>query len=169
MRRAADNDHASFAGVYDATIGRAYNVALEIIRDPAQTGTAIVAAYREIWEFSHACVASGQRAESWVMATVHRIAVEHARLGEQGALSVGATALPDATPRAAPRAARRAARRRWPSGAALTQTEREALELAYFGGYTHREVDALIQISPGSTVRHLRDSLRELSRVNLSR
>ena len=41
----------------------------------------------------------------------------------------------------------------------LTELQREAVTLAYYGGYTHRQVAELLGVAPGTLSTRMRDGL----------
>jgi DNA-directed RNA polymerase specialized sigma24 family protein len=47
----------------------------------------------------------------------------------------------------------------------LDSLQRASLGLCYFGGLTHREAAALLDVPPGTVADHLNSGLRELGRL----
>ena len=104
---------------------------------------------------------------AWVLTIAHRKAVDRVRSAEAANRDGTATYHQrnqtidhDATADAA-HASLEAERVR-AALADLTDVQREAIELAYFGGYTHTEVAALLDLPLGTAKTRIRDGLIRL-------
>ena len=143
LGRSARGDEAAFAELYDATSARVYGLALRVVRDPAQAQEVTQEAYLEIWRTARRFDPAKGSAISWLMTITHRKAVDRVRSAE--AASRRDTAYHEANQRSTttrpprPRGSFEARRVRT-ALAGLTEVQREAISLAYFGGYTHTEV-----------------------------
>jgi len=166
LRLSSRGDEAAFGELYDATTRRVFGLALRVVRDPAQAEEVTQEAFLEIWRTSTRFDQDRGSALAWMLTIVHRKAVDRVRSAEastrrdttyhQGA----ATVEHDTTAEAAE--ASLEARRVRGALRTLTGVQREALELAYFGGYTHTEVAKMLDLPVGTAKTRIRDGLIRL-------
>lgn len=166
LRQSARGDQAAFAELYDATAARLHGLVLRVVRDPAQADEVTQEAYLEIWRTSARFDQAKGSALSWLMTIGHRRAVDRVRSAQAASrrdtdyLRDEREEGPDVTAEAA--LAGLEARRVRTALATLTLVQREAIELAYFGGYTHTEVAALLDLPIGTAKTRIRDGLIRL-------
>jgi RNA polymerase sigma-70 factor (ECF subfamily) len=138
---AARADDGALAELYDRFGHVAYGLALRIVRDPALAEDAVQEAFLTIWRSASRFVPERAKARTWILTLVHRRAVdvvrrEQPRRAEPIELAPPASA--DVTEDEAwlrlQRARVQDALRRLPD------QQREALELAYYGGFTQSEL-----------------------------
>jgi RNA polymerase sigma-70 factor (ECF subfamily) len=166
LKRSGRGDEAAFAQLYDATSARAYGLAVRVVRDPSQAEEVTQEAFLEIWRTASRFDAGKGSAVSWVLTLVHRKAVDRVRSAEastrrdtsyhQGSQPVEH----DSTAEAAH--ASMEARRVRQAMDSLTEVQRQALELAYFKGYTHTEVAKMLDLPVGTDKTRIRDGLIRL-------
>ncbi len=166
LQRSARGDRAAFAALYDATAARVHGLALRVVRDPAQAEEVTQEAFLEIWRTASRYDASRGSAVSWLLTIAHRKAVDRVRSAEASSRRESTyhhrnqTVDHDTTADAA--TASLEARRVRAALGALTDVQREAIELAYFGGYTHTEVATLLDLPVGTAKTRIRDGLIRL-------
>ena len=166
LRRSSRGDQAAFAELYDATSRRAYGLAVRVVRDPAQAEEVTQEAYLEVWRTASRFDPARGSALSWLLTIVHRKAVDRVRSAEaatrrdQTYQQRNQPVDHDATAEAAE--ASLEAHRVRGALAHLTEVQREALELAYFGGYTHTEVATMLELPVGTAKTRIRDGLIRL-------
>ena len=159
-------DQGAFAALYDATSRRAFGLALRVVRDPAQAEEVTQEAYLEVWRTASRFDPDRGSAVAWLLTIVHRKAVDRVRSAEAASrrdVSYHQQNQPvahDATAEAAE--ASLEARRVRGALQNLTEVQREALELAYFGGYTHTEVATMLDLPVGTAKTRIRDGLIRL-------
>ena len=166
---AAAADESAFAAFYDATIRLVYGVVAKVARDPARTEEIVQETYFQAWRQAPRFDPSRGSAVAWLTTIAHRRAVDAVRTEQasrdrlQRAVSTRPGADFDAVVAevedAADAAGVRAALSR------LTSLQREAIELAYFEGYTYREVAEMLDAPLGTVKTRLRDGLRTLGRM----
>ena len=159
-------DQAAFAQLYDAVSSRVHGLAVRVVRDPAQAEEVAQEAFLEIWKNSGRFDPAKGSPLGWLLTIVHRKAVDRVRSAEASSrrdASYHQQNQPvehDSTAEAA-HASLEAHRVRTALGS-LTSIQREALELAYFGGYTHTEVATLLDVPLGTAKTRIRDGLIRL-------
>jgi len=166
LKRASRGDEAAFAEFYDATSARAYGLALRVVRNPAHAEEVTQEAFIDAWRASTRYDSALGSAAGWLLTIVHRKAVDRVR-------SVEAATIRDETwqretrpidhdqTSAAAHSSLEAARVRG-AVATLTDVQREAVELTYFGGYTHTEVATMLDVPLGTAKTRIRDGLIRL-------
>lgn len=166
LRRCARGDEQAFAELYDATARRVHGLVLRVVRDPAQAEEVTQEVYLQAWRTSARYDAHKGSALSWLMTLAHRRAVDRVRAAEAASRQdttyhQRTQVVPhDATAEAAESSIE--ARRVRTALAELSTVQREALELAYFGGYTHTEVATMLDLPVGTAKTRIRDGLIRL-------
>ena len=166
LKLSSRGDEAAFAQLYDATSSRVFGLALRVLRDPAQTEEVCQEAFLDIWKTSARFDPSKGSALAWIFTLVHRKAVDRVRSAEASTRrdttyhSKNQPVEHDTTAEAVQ--ASFEARRVRAALDTLTAVQREALELAYFGGYTHTEVATMLDLPVGTAKTRIRDGLIRL-------
>ena len=166
LQRAGRGDQEAFAGLYDAVASRLHGLVLRVVRDPAQAEEVTQEAMVEIWRQSARFDPALGSPLSWLMTIAHRRAVDRVRSAEatsrrdtsyhqQNQVTEHDSTAEEATQNLEARRVRQAL-------SSLTDTQRGALELAYFGGYTHNEVSTMLGIPLGTAKTRIRDGLIRL-------
>jgi len=163
LKACSRGDEEAFARLYDTTASRMFGLVLRVVRDRAQAEEVLQDAFLDIWRQSARFDEGRGSALSWMMTIAHRKAVDRVRSAEaqvrrdsayeirQTERAYDATA-DDAHRNIDAERVRKALQN-------LTENQRGALELAYFGGYTHREVAVMLDIPVGTAKTRIRDGL----------
>ena len=166
LRRSSRGDGDAFARFYDATASRAFGLAVRVVRDRAQAEEVAQEAFLEVWRTSSRFDSGRGSAIGWLLTIVHRKAVDRVRSAEAASRRdthyehANQAVDHDSTAEAAE--ASMEARRVRSALGELTSVQREALELAYFGGYTHTEVASMLDLPVGTAKTRIRDGLIRL-------
>jgi RNA polymerase sigma-70 factor (ECF subfamily) len=166
LKRCARGDRDAFGELYDLTSRRVYGLVLRVVRDPAQAEEVAQEAYLEIWRTASRYEPERGSAVAWLMTIAHRKAVDRVRSAEAATRRESTyqqrnrTVDHDTTAETVH--ASLEARRVRAAVAGLTDVQREAVQLAYFGGYTHTEVAAMLDLPLGTAKTRIRDGLIRL-------
>ena len=165
LSQAGRGDQAAFADLYDALAPLLHGVVLKILRDPAQSEEVTQEAFVELWRLAPRYDVTRGSVRSWAVTVAHRRAIDRVRseqsardraereaqkrpiqstdVAEQVVASIDGTRVRKALER-------------------LTEIQRQAVELAYFGGHSYREVALLLNVAEGTIKTRIRDGMIRL-------
>jgi RNA polymerase sigma-70 factor (ECF subfamily) len=162
----ARGDESAFPALYDAVAARVYGLARRVLRDPAQAEEVAQEALVEVWRTAARFDPAKGSATSWILTITHRRAVDRVRSAQAGAererrVAVSHVDTPyDDVVEEVTASLEQQQVRRCLKG--LTDLQREALTLAYYGGYTYREVAEKLDTALPTIKTRMRDGLIRL-------
>jgi RNA polymerase sigma-70 factor (ECF subfamily) len=166
LRAVATGDEEAFARLYDLVSARVYGLARRVLRDAAQAEEVAQEVMVEVWRTAGRFDPARGSATSWVFTIAHRRAVDRVRSEQAGADRVRRMVPePEQTPHdivveeAAAKMERESVRRCLQT---LTALQHEAITLAYYSGYTYREVAQLLDTALPTVKTRMRDGLIRL-------
>lgn len=164
MAEVAKGDHAAFRAVYDQAAPAVLGIVRRVLRDPAQSEEVMQEVLLEIWRTAARFDPSAGSASAWIMTVAHRRAVDRVRSEQRAAerelRAVTASIAYDEVSDAALASVEHQRVRRCLDG--LTDLQRESVTLAYYGGYSYREVAQLLGVAVGTVKTRMRDGLIRL-------
>ncbi len=140
---AARAEQSALAELYDRFGRPAYGLALRILRDEALAEDAVQEAFLALWRTASRFVPERGKASTWILTLVHRRSVDLVRREERRrADALDPESEPGgAAPSVEEEAWLRLQRERVQSALRqLPDQQREAIELAYYGGFTQSEL-----------------------------
>ncbi len=165
----ARSDQAALAELYDRYGRVSYGLALRILRDEGLAEDAVQEGFLAVWRSAARFVPERAKASTWILTLVHRRAVDLVRRSERRRAEPLETA-PEPTGAATEDLAWLHFERERVQAALskLPDQQREALELAYYGGFTQSELAERLGQPLGTIksrmfagLRSLRDLLAE--------
>ena len=163
LQRSGQGDEAAFAELYDLFSARVYGLVVRVLRDQAQSEEVTQEAFLQVWTNSARYDASLGSATSWVLTMAHRRAIDRVRSSESARRRDDEYAVKDVSPEIdqTSEAVERSldGQRVVRAMDTLSDAQRSAIELAYFGGYTHKEVAVMLDLPVGTAKTRIRDGL----------
>ena len=147
----AGGDERALGVLYDRFGRVAYGVALRVLRDRALAEDAVQEAFLAIWRSAERYRLERAKPSTWILTLVHRRAVDLVlREDRRRAEPLGEP--PEATGGEVPEEAGLRERRAAVQAALgrLPDDQRQALELAYYGGYTQSELAERLGVPLGT-------------------
>jgi RNA polymerase sigma factor (sigma-70 family) len=156
-------DDAALGELYDRYGRVAYGLALRIVRDRALAEDAVQEAFLAVWRSAGGFLAEHGKPSTWILTLVHRRAVDLVRREERRRAEplddvvqpTGEATDEEAWLRAQRQVVQEALRR-------LPPDQREAIELAYYGGFTQSELAERLGQPLGTIKSRMFTGLRRL-------
>jgi RNA polymerase sigma-70 factor, ECF subfamily len=169
IARVARGDQTAFAELYDQLATRVYSVVLRVLRDPSMAEEVTQEVMVELWRLAPRFEAGRGTVNAWASTIAHRRAIDRVRSSQSARdRDQRGHDLAITDPRhdeVAEQVQDRLDREQITSAmSALTPAQRESIELAYFSGYTYREVAAVLEVPEGTVKTRIRDGLTRMRR-----
>ena len=168
----AKGDREAFAALFDHVAPKVVGACRRVVRDPARSEEVAQEVLTEVWRKAEHFDPDKGSAMTWIMTIAHRRSVDcvrsvqasrdrDERVGHRDrdrAFDVVGEAVETREDHREVRVALEQ----------LTDLQREAIDLAYFGGHTYREVAELLDTPLGTAKTRIRDGLVRLRGVMIS-
>jgi RNA polymerase sigma-70 factor (ECF subfamily) len=160
----ARGDDDALAQLYDRYARPAYGLALRILRDPALAQDAVQDAFLAVWRTAAAFDPERGRAQTWLLTLVHRRTVDVVRREQRRRADPLPEQLPEPVEGGTDDAADLRERRRRVQAALarLADDQRQALELAYYGGLSQSELAERLGVPLGTVKSRMYVALARL-------
>ncbi len=166
LGRVAQGDQQAFAELYDRTASRVFGLVKRLLRDHAQSEEVTQEIFLEIWQTATRYDVGKGGAMAWMLTMTHRRAVDRVRASQSSRDRDTRIGIRDFAPEFDSVAenveitieterVKEAMKR-------LTELQRQAVQLAYFGGYSHSEVSQMLKVPIGTVKTRLRDGMIRL-------
>ncbi|WP_308465122.1 ECF RNA polymerase sigma factor SigK [Rathayibacter soli] len=166
LLRTAQGDQAAFGELYDRLAARVLGTIRRLLIDPAQSEEVAQEVFLEVWQSAARFEPNKGGAATWVLTMATRRAIDRIRSAQASRdrdTRIGIRDFHAVSDEVAQTVEIRIERER--VGAAmeqLTDTQRQAISLAYDGEYTHSEIAQLLGIPIGTVKTRLRDGMIRL-------
>jgi RNA polymerase sigma-70 factor (ECF subfamily) len=163
VARSSRGHEDAFSELYDLTASRMYGLVLRILRSADHAAEVTQEVFVEVWRQSARYAPDKGSVLAWMSTIAHRRAVDRVRSvssevarDEQYAVT---TVLREADHVWEDVEQKMDVERVRKGMASLTAIQREAIGLAYFGGYTQTQVASLLKLPLGTVKTRIRDGL----------
>jgi RNA polymerase sigma-70 factor (ECF subfamily) len=158
-------EEAALTEIYDQFASFVYGLALRVIGDARAAEDVAQDVFVGVWERPDAFDPDRGSLRTWLGTLAHRRAVDHVRREEaRRRRAIKEASRPDTTPDVEEMAMALVTAERVRSAlATLPDEQRRAIQLAYFGGKTYRQVAEVLGIPEGTAKSRLRLGLRRIA------
>jgi len=162
LRLVAAGNEQAFELLYRQLAPPAYGVIRRVLRDPAQSEEVTQEVLLEVWRTASRFDPAAGSAATWALSIAHRRAVDRVRAEVAAAGREQKIAWPDPGDRDEVADVVEASldrERVQRCVGQLTEVQRQSITLAYYSGYTYRQVSAAVGVTLAAVKSRIRDGL----------
>lgn len=163
LHRVGQGQEDAFSDLYDRTSSLLFSLVKRVVRDVSISEEVLQEVFVEIWKQSTRFDPRRGSAHGWICTIAHRRAVDTVRSSDasrrreaQEGMRIIEEEIVDVQEEGMMRVE---AQRVQTAMRSLTALQSDAIRLAYFGGYSHREVATLLDIPVGTAKTRIRDGM----------
>jgi RNA polymerase sigma-70 factor, ECF subfamily len=162
----ATGDQVAFGELYDQVAGRVLGLVRRLLKDHAQSEEVTQEIFLEVWQNAQRYDPTKGSATTWILTMAHRRAVDRIRSSQSTRnrdTKIGLRDMETEYDSVSESVEIRVEHER--VGEALrrlTELQRQAVTLAYYGGYSHSEVAEMLKVPIGTVKTRLRDGMIRL-------
>lgn len=166
LDQVAHGDQSAFAEFYDRLAPRVFGLIRRLLIDYAQAEEVTQEVFLEVWRSANRFDPNKGRASTWTMTMAHRRAIDRIRSAQAGRnrdIRVGVRDYDPEYDRVAETVEIRVEHERVVTAMhELSDVQRQAVSLAYYGGRSHSEIADELDIPIGTVKTRLRDGMIRL-------
>ncbi len=166
LTRVARGDQAAFSDLYDELAGRVLGLVTRLLKDRAQSEEVTQEVFLEVWQQAARFDQGRGSAASWVLTMAHRRAVDRIRASQASHdrdTRIGIRDFETGFDQVSESVEIRIEHERVSRALAkLTEFQRQAVQLAYYGGFSHSEMAEHLGVPIGTVKTRLRDGMIRL-------
>ena len=166
LEKVAQGDQAAFSDLYDVLSSRVLGLIVRVLKDHSQSEEVTQEVFLEVWQTAARFDPNKGGAATWILTMAHRRAVDRVRSSQSSRDRDTKIGIRDYAPdydNVADTVEVRVEHERVSKALArLTELQRQAVTLAYYGGYSHSEVASILSVPIGTVKTRLRDGMIRL-------
>jgi len=166
LSRVAAGDQAAFSDLYDELSGRVLGLVTRLLKDRAQSEEVTQEVFLEVWQQATRFDRARGTAASWILTMAHRRAVDRVRASQSSHdrdTRIGIRDFEAGFDQVSESVEIRIEHERVSRALSkLTEFQRQAVQLAYYGGFSHSEMAERLGVPIGTVKTRLRDGMIRL-------